>query len=89
MLACEELTKLVDCGSEPVRSTSMSLPFFRHLGRDLDVGTAVAVIVEQRFTVEHAVLPGRHHGAGLLLGGIENGLDRGFDGLRAELAEQL
>src|SRR6201996_9006893 len=27
MLACEEFTKLVDCGSEPERSTSMSLPF--------------------------------------------------------------
>ena len=28
MLACEEFTKLVDCGSESERSTSTSLPFF-------------------------------------------------------------
>ncbi len=48
----------------------------------------MAVIVEERFAVEHAVLPGRDHGAGLLLGGIEDRLDRGLDHLAAEFAEQ-
>ncbi len=38
--------------------------------------------------MEHAVLPGRDHGAGLLLGGIENGLDRSFHDGRAEFGKQ-
>ena len=44
----------------------------------------MAVVVEERLAVKHAVFPGRDHGAGLQLGGIENCLDRGLDGLRAE-----
>ena len=68
MLACEELTKLVDCGSESDRSTSTSLPFLVTLARDADVGAAMAVIVEKRLAVEDAVLPGRDHGARLPLG---------------------
>ena len=39
--------------------------------------------------MENAVLPGRDHGAGLLFGRVQNGLDGGFDDRRTELAEQF
>ena len=51
------------------------------LCRDPDVAAAMAVIVEKRLAVKHAVLPGRDHRAGLLLGRIEDGLHRGLDHL--------
>ena len=89
MLACEEFTKLVDCGSD---SRQIDLDVAALLGDfrgDADIAAAMAVIVEKRLAVKHAVLPGRDHGAGLLLGRIENGLDRGFDDRRAELGEQF
>ena len=89
MLACEEFTKLVDCGSESRQVDLDIAALLGDLRRDPDVGAAMAVIVEKRLAVKHAVLPGRDHGAGLLLGRVENGLDRGFDHRRAELAEQF
>ena len=49
----------------------------------------MAVIVEKRLAVEDAVLPGRDHGAGLLLGGIQNGFDRSFNRRRAEFGKQF
>ena len=87
MLACEELTKLVDCGSELRQIDFDVAALFCHLGRDPDVAAAMAVIVEERFAVEHAVLPGRDHGAGLLLGRVQNRLHRGLDHLAAEFGE--
>ena len=47
------------------------------------------VIVEKGLAMEYAVLPGRNYGARLLLGGIENGLDRSFHDRRAELGQQF
>ena len=89
MLACEELTKLVDWGSE---SGQIDLDIAARLGDlcgDPDVAAAMTVVVEERLAVEHAVLPGRNHRAGLLLGGIEDGLDRGLDNRRAEFRKQI
>ena len=88
MLACEEFTKLVDCGSESGQIDLDVAALLGDLGGDADVGAAMAVIVEKRLAVEHAVLPGRDDGAGLLLGRVEDRLDRGFDHRRAELGEQ-
>ena len=88
MLACEEFTKLVDCGSEADKIDLDIAALLGDLRRDPDVAAAMAVVVQKRLAVKHAVLPGRDHGAGLLLGGIENCLDRGFDDRRAEFAEQ-
>ena len=48
----------------------------------------MAVIIEEGFAKKHAVLPGRDNGAGLLLGGIENGFDRGRHDGRAEFDPQ-
>ncbi len=49
----------------------------------------MTVIVEKRFAVKHAVLPGRDHGAGLQLGRIEDRFNGSFDDGRAELREQF
>ena len=59
-----------------------------HLRGDADVGAAMAVIVEKRLAVEHAVLPGRDDSAGLLLRRVEDRLDGGFDHRRAEFGKQ-
>lgn len=59
-----------------------------HLRSNTDIAAAMAVVVEKRLAVKYAVFPGRDHGAGLLLGRIQNGFDRGFDDRRAEFAEQ-
>ena len=59
------------------------------LRSDLDVVVAAAVIVEEGFAMERAVLPGRDHGTRLRLGGIEHRLDRGFDGRRAKLGKEF
>jgi hypothetical protein len=56
---------------------------------DLDVAAAMAVIIEKGLAEEHAVLPGRDHRSGLLLGRVEDGFDRSFYNWRAELAEQF
>ena len=89
MLACEEFTKLVDCGSESDRSTSTSLPFLVTFAAMRMSRAAMAVIVEKRLAVEDAVLPGRDDRARLLLRRVEDRLDRGFDDGRAEFAEQF
>ena len=89
MLACEEFTKLVDCGSDSRQIDLDVAALLGDLGRDPDIAAAMAVIVEKRLAKEHAVLPGRDHRAGLLLGRIEDRLDGGFDDRRAELAEQF
>ena len=57
-------------------------------GAHVDVGDAVAVIVEQRLAAIDAVLPGRDHGAGLALGAVEDRLDGGMGGRPAELLRQ-
>ncbi len=89
MLACEELTKLVDCGSESDEIDLDVAALFGDFCGDPDVAAAMAVIVEKGLAKEHAVLPGRDHRAGLLLRRIEDRLDGGFDNRRAELAEQF
>ena len=89
MLACEEFTKLVDCGSDCVQIDLDVAALLGDLCGDPDVGAAMAVIVEKRFAMEDAVLPGRDHGAGLRFRRIEDRLDGGFDDRRAELPEQL
>ena len=88
MLACEELTKLVDWGSE---SGQVDLDIAAALGNfcgDPDVAAAVTIVVQKRLAVENPVLPGRYHCAGLLLGGIENGFHRGLDDRRTEFRKQ-
>ena len=59
-----------------------------HLGADVHVLRAVAVVVEHRLAVVDAIRPARDHGAHLTLGAIQHGLDRGVRGRRAELLEQ-
>src|SRR4029077_10237749 len=49
----------------------------------------MAVLVEKRLAVKDAVLPGRDHRAGLLLGRIEDRFNGGCDDGRAELREQF
>ena len=48
----------------------------------------MAVIIEEGLAVEHAVLPCRDHGARLLLGRVQDGLDCSFNDRRTEFAEQ-
>ena len=89
MLACEEFMKLVTCGSLSERSTSMSLP-------RLVTFAAMRMSLLPRPSSSRkaspwndAVLPGRDHRARLRFGGIEHGLDRGFDDRPAHLGKQL
>ena len=46
----------------------------------------MAVVVEERLAVIHAVLPGRDHCARLAFGAVQHGLDRRERGVPAELA---
>ncbi len=89
MLACEEFTKLVDCGSEVGKIDLDVTAFLGDFRRDPNVRAAVAVIVEKRLAVEDAVFPGRNDRARLLLRCIEDRPDRGFDDGRAKFAEQF
>ena len=61
---------------------------FGHLGTDVHVLRAVAVVVEHCLAVVDPVLPAGDHRAYLALGAIQDGLDRGVRGRRAELLEQ-
>ena len=88
MLACEEFTKLVDCGSEFGQIDLDVAAFLGHLGGNADIGAAMAVIVEKRLAVEDAVLPGRDHSPRLLLRRVEDRLHGGFHHRRAELGKQ-
>ena len=57
-----------------------------HCRADVDVGVAMAVVIEERLAVVHAVLPGRDHRARLAFGAVEHRLDRRVRGVPAELA---
>ena len=72
MLACEELTKLVDLRIG-LRQVDLDVAAaLGDLGGNADVVAAAAVVIEKRLAIKHAVLPGRDHRARLLLGGIKN-----------------
>ena len=59
-----------------------------HLGADIHVLRAVAVVVEDRLAVVDAVPPARDHCAHLTFGAIQDRLDRRVRGRRPELVEQ-
>jgi hypothetical protein len=48
----------------------------------------MTVVIEECLAIEHAVFPGRNHRPRLLLGCIQNGLDRRLDHWRAEFGKQ-
>src|ERR1700733_2067371 len=57
-----------------------------HRRADVDVGVAMAVVIEERLAVIYAVLPRCDHRARLAFGAVEHGLDRRQRGVPAELA---